>query len=66
MVVKIRLAGHTRPWLYEDGGYRGGDYFGKMPEFAMRKRPGGYKPAVSEEIWKHSDEYWECLECSSR
>ena len=51
--------------VYEDGSYRGGEYFGKMPEFAMRKRPGGYDPAVAEEIWKYSDEQWEWPECCS-
>lgn len=46
--------------VYEDDSYCGGEYFGRMPEFAMRKRPGGYDPLVAEEIWRHSDEYWEC------
>jgi hypothetical protein len=49
--------------VYQDGSYRGGEYFGKMPEFAMRKRPGGFDPAITDEVWKHSDEYWECSEC---
>jgi hypothetical protein len=48
-----------------DGSYCGGEYFGKMPELAIRKRPAGYEPAVAEEIWRHSDEYWECPDCCS-
>jgi hypothetical protein len=50
--------------VYQDGSYRGGDYFGRMPELRLRKRPQHNDPAVAEEIWKHSDEYWECLRCS--
>jgi hypothetical protein len=49
---------------YEDGSYSGGEYFGKVPEFAMRKRPGDCDPEIAEEIWKHSDEYWECPHCA--
>lgn len=52
--------------VYEDDSYRGGEYFGKVPEFAMRKRPKGYDPLVAEEIWRHSDEYWECPSCSRK
>lgn len=52
--------------IYEDDSYRGGEYFGRMPEFAMQKRPGGYDPLVAEEIWRHSDEYWECPSCARR
>jgi hypothetical protein len=57
--------GNISVTVYEDGRYRGGEYFGKMPELAMRKRPGGYEDrTLAEEIWLHSDEYWECLECA--
>lgn len=51
--------------VHEDGRYRGGEYFGKMRELQMRKRSVGYDdPSIAEEIWKHSDEYWECLACA--
>jgi len=50
--------------VYQDGGYRGGEYFGKMPEIWLRKPPQHDDPVVAEEIWKHSDEYWECLKCA--
>ena len=59
-------AARVRITVYEDGTYRGGEYFGKMPELAMRKRPGGYDAAVADEIWRHSDEYWECINCTRR
>jgi hypothetical protein len=52
--------------VYEGGTYRGGEYFGKMPELAMRKRPGGYDARLAEEIWRHSDEYWECVACARK
>lgn len=52
--------------VYEDRSYRGGVYGGIAPGFALRKRPGGYDPEVAEEIWRHSDEYWECLRCFRR
>lgn len=57
---------HVRITVYKDGTYRGGEYFGKMPELAMRKRPGGYDAALAEEIWRHSDEYWECGPCARK
>jgi hypothetical protein len=50
--------------LFENGSYQGGVYWGKEPQFAMRKRPReGASPAVLEEIWRHSDESWECHDC---
>ena len=53
--------------VYQDGRYRGGEYFGQMPELAMKKRPSGHEdPVLAEEIWRHSDEYWECLECAGK
>jgi hypothetical protein len=57
---------HIQVTVYEDGRYRGGVYWGIIPEFALRKRPGGYDPAVADEIWSHSDEQWECLRCFRR
>lgn len=58
---------HIRVIVYEDGSYRGGQYFGEMPELAMRKRPREYDdPVIAEDIWRHSDEYWECPACARK
>ena len=65
---RLRGGSHTddgrsagkRIWVmvYQGGRYHSGEYFGQMPELAMRKQPAGYDdPDVAEEIWKHSDEY---------
>jgi hypothetical protein len=43
----VVCGGRIQVTVYEDGSYRGGHYFGKMPEFAMRNRPGGYDPLVA-------------------
>jgi hypothetical protein len=56
---------NIRVTVYKDGRYRGGEYFGQMPELAMRKRSREHEDrALASEIWLHSDEYWECLECA--
>jgi hypothetical protein len=53
--------------VYDDDSYRGGEYFGKMPELAMRKRPREYDDtAVAEKAWRHADEYWECPACARK
>lgn len=58
---------HIRVIVYEDDSYRGGHYFGKVPEFRMPKRPRKHgDPLVAQEIWKHSDEYWECPACARK
>jgi hypothetical protein len=54
---------HIQLTLHGNGSDRGAQYFGRIPELALRKRPAGYPAAVTEEIWKHSDEYWECSVC---
>jgi hypothetical protein len=32
----------------------------------MRKRPGGYDPLIADEIWRYSDEWWECPSCARK
>jgi hypothetical protein len=49
---------------FTDNTYSGGEYFGQVPELAMRKRPSGVDAAIAEEAWKHGDEYWECAACA--
>lgn len=57
---------HIKVTVFEDGRYRGGEYFGNMPELAIRKHRDYGDAAITEEIWRHASEYWECPACARK